>query len=171
MTSTPQQTSRWNRRVKGRAGWITLGVIVVIALIIGTARSTGPLTDDDRADSIAQQLACPVCDGESVFESQSFAAINLRNQIKSLIQQGTFTDDEIVAYIEQQPGGQTQLVPKGSGFEALVWALPVAGLVVAVVGLTIAFRRWKMAADTVPSDDDRALVAAAMRSDSEQSSG
>jgi len=44
-----------------------------------------------------------------------------------------------------------------------VWALPAAALVCSVVGLAFAFRRWKLAADTVPDDADRALVAAALQ--------
>jgi cytochrome c-type biogenesis protein CcmH/NrfF len=44
-----------------------------------------------------------------------------------------------------------------------VWALPVFAGVCAIAGLTVAFRRWKMTADTKPSDEDRELVADAMR--------
>jgi cytochrome c-type biogenesis protein CcmH len=155
----------WNRRIKGRAGWAVIGVIVVAALAIGGLRSSGPMTAEDRADDIAQNLACPVCDGESVYESQSTAAIGIRRQIKSMIEEGTYSDEQIVDYLEDKFGTDTQLVPKGTGLEAVVWALPVLGLVCAVGGLVVAFRRWKMAADTVPTDDDRALVAAAMRDD------
>jgi cytochrome c-type biogenesis protein CcmH len=54
------------------------------------------------------------------------------------------------------------LVPRSTGIDALVWALPVAALVCAVVGLGAAFRRWKAAADTIPDDADRRLVAAAL---------
>jgi cytochrome c-type biogenesis protein CcmH/NrfF len=52
-----------------------------------------------------------------------------------------------------------------------VWALPVAALVCAVVGLGVAFRRWKAAADTVPDDADRELVAAALAGDAEETDG
>ncbi|MEY2446371.1 MAG: hypothetical protein QOE00_2951, partial [Ilumatobacteraceae bacterium] len=48
---------------------------------------------------------------------------------------------------------------------ALVWALPAAALVCAVVGLGVAFHRWKRAADTVPDDADRRLVAEALAAD------
>jgi hypothetical protein len=49
----------------------------------------------------------------------------------------------------------------------LVWALPAAAFVCAVVGLGVAFRRWKAAADTIPDDEDRRLVAAALDEDEE----
>lgn len=160
----------WHRRVKGRSGWIVLGLIVIAALVFGGLRSSGPLTDEDRADDISQRLACPVCDGESVYESQSPAAASIRNQITTMIQSGSYTDDEIISVMSTKFEAQTQFIPKGSGFEALAWALPVVALVAAIVGLTIAFRRWKMAADTVPTDNDRLLVEAALREEAESTS-
>jgi len=45
--------------------------------------------------------------------------------------------------------------------------LPVAAAVCAVVGLAFAFRRWRRTVDTVPDDDDRALVDAARGSPDE----
>ena len=57
------------------------------------------------------------------------------------------------------------LVPRATGIDALVWALPAAALVCAIVGLAVAFRRWKAAADTIPDDEDRRLVAAALDRD------
>lgn len=166
MTTEPS-LAPWHKRVKGRPGWIALAVVVIVALVIGGARSTGPLTDDDRGDSIAQRLACPECDGESVYESQSPAAIGIRSQITSMIQEGVYSDDQIIDFIESKFDNKTQLVPKGTGVEGLVWTLPVVGLVCAIAGLAVAFRRWKMASDTVTTDDDRALVAAALRDEPE----
>ena len=152
-----------NRQIKRWPGWVVLLGVVIVALLIGTSRAGGPLTDEDRVDSIAQRIACPTCDGESVYESQSPAAANIRLQVKSLIEQGTYSDDEIIQYVQTNFGAKTQLVPKASGFDALVWALPVFAGVCAVAGLAMAFRRWRLAADTVPTDEDRAIVEAALR--------
>ena len=48
-----------------------------------------------------------------------------------------------------------------------MWALPVAALVCALAGLIVTFRRWRRDAgqDHDPTDDDRALVAAALSSE------
>ena len=151
-----------NKQLKRWPGWLVLSVVVVIALAIATAGSSGPLTDSDRIDSISQRLACPTCDGESVYESQASAARGIRQQIKRLVEQGTPSDDQIIQYIQNQFGAKTLLVPNASGFDALVWALPAFAFVVATAGLAVAFRRWKLVADTEPTDDDRALVQAAL---------
>jgi cytochrome c-type biogenesis protein CcmH/NrfF len=56
-------------------------------------------------------------------------------------------------------------VPRATGLDTLVWALPVAALVCGLAGLTVAFRRWARAAraTAAATDDDYALVERALR--------
>lgn len=154
---------RLNKRIKRWPGWLLLAVVVVIALGFGATRSTGPLTQDDRADSLAQRVACPVCDGESVYESQAPAADDIRQQIRKLIESGN-SDTQIISFLEER-NSQVLLVPKATGFDSLVWILPVFAFVCALAGLAVAFRRWKSSVQTVPSEQDRALVAEALRNE------
>jgi cytochrome c-type biogenesis protein CcmH len=135
--------------------WVLLVFVVVAFLAVGASRDGGPNTPAERADAIARRVACPVCDGESVYESRNTASVNLRNAITELVNEGKASDDEIVAVIERSYGGRVLLVPRASGFDALVWALP---------GLAVAFRRWRRAGSGAndPTDEDRALVAAAL---------
>src|SRR5687767_10732182 len=93
-----------NNRLKGWPGWVVLIGIVIVALLIGSTRSSGPQTDQDRVDGIAQRIACPECDGESVYESQSPAAANIRVEVMSLVRQGTFSDAQIIQHIQQNYG-------------------------------------------------------------------
>ncbi|MEX0846578.1 MAG: cytochrome c-type biogenesis protein [Ilumatobacteraceae bacterium] len=154
-------TSPQWKQVKGRAGWTVLAVVVVALLAFGIGRDTGAPTPQERVETISKRLACPICDGESVFESRNNASSAIRTEIKQQVAAGTATDDDIVTFIEQRYGGQVLLVPQATGFDSLVWALPAFAGVCAVAGLIVAFRRWKRAADTTPTDDDRAIVAAA----------
>ena len=145
-------------------GWVLLVLVVAGALAVGASRADGPSTPAERAQAIERRIACPVCDGESVFESRNTASENIRNAIRSYVDEGALSDDEIVGVVESRFGGQVLLVPKASGFDALVWALPVAAFVCAVAGLAVTFRRWRReaAAERDPTDEDRALVAAAL---------
>ena len=108
-----------------------------------------------------------MCDGESVFESRNTASVNIRNRITQLVDDGRASDDEIIADIEASFGGRILLVPKATGFDALVWALPVAALICAVAGLAVTFRKWRRdaAAAADPTVEDRAMVAAALADD------
>jgi cytochrome c-type biogenesis protein CcmH len=143
-------------------GWVLLVFVVVGSLAYGTTRDAGAQTPEERVEEIAKRLACPVCDGESVYESANPASAAIRQEIKSQVAAGTASDDDIVAYIVQQFGAKTQLVPKATGFESLVWVLPAVAFVCAGVGLFFAFRRWRTNIDTVPDDADRALVEEAL---------
>ena len=122
---------------------------------------------DPRVEDISERLACPICDGESVFESRNADSQAIRIEIARQVDTGTVSDDQIINFIEQRFGSRVLLVPRSTGIDALVWALPVAALVCAIVGLGAAFRRWKLAADTVPDDADRQLVANALAEDLE----
>jgi cytochrome c-type biogenesis protein CcmH len=113
-------------------------------------------------EEVSKRLACPICDGESVFESRNNASVAIRQSIKEDIAAGTMSDDDIITAISQVYGARVLLVPEASGIDALVWALPVAAFVCAVAGLAVVFRRWRRAVDTVPTDDDRVLVQAAL---------
>jgi cytochrome c-type biogenesis protein CcmH len=139
--------------------------VVVGFLAYGTTRDAGAQTPEERVEEIAKRLACPVCDGESVYESANPASAAIRQEIKGQVAAGTASDDDIVAYIVQQFGAKTQLVPKATGFESLVWVLPAVAFVCAGVGLFFAFRRWRTNIDTVPDDADRALVEEALSRD------
>ncbi len=152
-------------------GWVLLVLVVVGALAVGASRADGPSTPAERAEAIEQRIACPVCDGESVFESRNTASENIRTAIRSYVDAGELSDDEIVGVVESRFGGQVLLIPKASGFDALVWALPVAALVCAIAGLAVTFRRWRREAaeQREPTDEDRALVAAALSEDDEPS--
>lgn len=153
-----------NRTLKRWPGWLVVLFAGVALLIVGAARDDGPSTPEERAAALQRQVACPVCDGESVFESANRASINLRNEIRRLVDDGELSDAEILAYVEELPGDVQLLVPQSSGIDTIVWALPAAALVCGAAGLIVAFRRWRLAtaADQQPTDDDRDLVAAAL---------
>ena len=143
-------------------GWVLLVFVVAGCMAYGIAKNSGPLTPDQRVESITKRLACPVCGGETVFESANSTSVAIRAEVKAQVDAGKSTDDQIIAYIVQQFSAKTQLLPTATGFESLVWVLPLTAFVCATVGLGFAFRRWKTNADTIPDDADRALVEAAL---------
>lgn len=159
--------SVWNRRAKGWPGWVVLVFVVVGLLVVGATRDRGPHTPDERAASIEKRLACPVCQGESVYESRNTASNAIREGIRREVAEGRLTDDQIIQRIVAVGAGEELLVPTASGVEALAWALPATAFVFGVAGLTIAFRRWQDSARRLgaATDDDYALVAQALERD------
>jgi len=142
-------------------GWLLMAVVVATALTIGVTRAGGPRTNEERVEAIAKTIKCPVCRSESVFDSKADASQNIRDEIARQVAAGR-SDDQIRAFINARFQDQgLLLVPPTSGVDSLVWVLPVVALVLAAGGLVVAFRKWRLAPDTVPTDDDRALVDAA----------
>jgi cytochrome c-type biogenesis protein CcmH len=144
-------------------GWAALLVVLVALLTIGVTRDGGPRTQEDRVDAIAKQLACPICDGESVYESRNTASEAIRTAIARQVAEGVNSDDEIIASINAAQPVSIILTPRSSGFEALVWVLPVTLGLMALAGVGVAFRRWRRGMAAEATDEDRELVAAAMR--------
>jgi len=153
-----------NKRVKRWPGWVLLVFVITGFLAVGATRDTGPESQEDRIDSLARRVACPICDGESVFESQNNASDALRNQIAELVADNDLNDSEIIAFIETRYGAEVLLVPKASGFDALVWVLPAVAFACGLAALIMVFRRWKREAGDMadPTDADRELVEAAL---------
>lgn len=150
--------------------WLLMLGIAVALILVGTLRDGGARSENDRIDSITKRVACPVCSGESVFESRNAASVNLQNKIEDLVREGRLSDAEVIASVQRDSSVQLLLVPKRTGFDAMAWALPVAAGVVAFAGLGLAFRKWVRAEDGVPSDEDRALVDAARQPGSDAES-
>lgn len=138
--------------------WVLLAAAFAGLLAFGTLRDSGPSSQQDRIDSISQRLACPTCSGESIYVSRAAAAESIRAEIARQVSDAQRTDDEIIAYIESRFGGQVLLVPRATGIDAVVWALPVAVFVASLALLGLAFARWRRREESGPSNADRKLV-------------
>lgn len=156
--------SKVQRALKSPVGWMVLLFAFVALLVVGIQRDAGPATPQERIDSVSKRLACPTCDGESVFESRGSASVAIKKEVARLVADGQLTDGEIVSSIEASFGSDVLLIPRASGLEGLVWALPVAVAVVAFVGMAFVFRRWRRENRVlVATADDEVLVARARR--------
>lgn len=153
------------KRVKSWPMWMLMGLVVVALLTVGVSRESGPLTQSERIDEISKRLACPTCDGESVYVSRAPAAQSIRNQVARDVAAGRLSDEEIVAGIAESFDAQVLLVPRATGFDSLVWILPIAALVCAVAGLGATFRRWRRESLAQPTGEDEALVQGLLDAD------
>jgi cytochrome c-type biogenesis protein CcmH len=147
------------RRIR-RAGWLAMAVVLGLGLFVGITTDRQAHSEGDRFRNLTKSVACPVCDGQSVANSDSDAAKGIRARIAQRIDEGA-SDAQIRDELAGSYGQQILLTPRRSGIDSLVWTLPVAALVVALAGLAVAFRRWGSGGGARASDDDRALVAAA----------
>lgn len=138
-------------------GWLLMAAVLVVALAAGVAHDGGPRTPEQRARNLAETIACPACDGQSVAESDAAASRGIRTLIAERIDQGA-SDDAIRDELVATWGESILLTPDSSGVGGLVWVLPVAALVLALAGVAYVFYHWRDAATVHASDADHALV-------------
>ena len=154
------------RLLRRWAVWALVVVAAAAALAVGAHRPSHP-TLEQRSASLASEVRCPVCGGESAAQSQVPAALAIRNQIHQELADGTppskVLDDLVKAY-----GTGILERPPAQGIGLLVWVLPVAIVVVAAAGLGLAFSRWhrprrgRGPVVAGPRPEDQALVARAL---------
>lgn len=146
--------------------WPLLVAVLLAAVLLGAAanRGTGPLTQQERIESISRRLACPTCQGESIAASRATAAESIRAEIARQVATGQRTDDEIIGFIESRFGARVLLLPRSTGLDSLVWILPVAVLVAGAAALAAAFGRWRRALRGAAPDAGSDAVAPARRS-------
>ena len=139
-----------------------LGTSVVILMFVGTQQDSGPATPQERIESISKRLACPTCDGESVFESRSPSSQAIRQEIARQVADGQLVDSQIVQTIDDSYAADLKVVPGATGIDGLIWILPIVAAVVSIAGLFVVFRRWKAQTMQTASDADRILVEQTM---------
>ncbi len=146
--------------MRRRLSWLLVLFVGVGALAVGATRDRGPLDPGDRIDAISRRIACPVCDGESVYESRNPASEAIRSAIREGVRGGALDDDAVIAGVAEAYGARVLLVPRATGLDALAWALPVTAAVVAIAALGAAFRRWRVESATIgeATEEDRRIV-------------
>ncbi|MEM9465895.1 MAG: cytochrome c-type biogenesis protein CcmH [Actinomycetota bacterium] len=140
--------------------WLLVGVVGVSTLLFAAIDEGEPATNADRAYALSQDFACPECQGQSVAESDVPVARNIRREIRVWVDEGRtdeFIRDQLVAAF----GEDIDYTPSSEGVTALVWILPVVVGAVAVGGLVVVFRRWRLDDEVAATDADAALVEAA----------
>ncbi len=106
---------------------------------------------DQRMHEVSALLRCPVCQGLSVADSPAEMAVNMKHQVRALLARG-YTEEQILKYFEQSYGQFVLLKPKFQGVNALVWVLPVVGL---IVGALIVISKMRKLEQPAPATENQ----------------
>jgi cytochrome c-type biogenesis protein CcmH len=128
-------------------------VVLVVALLVGSGVfSSSPPTSAQRAASIESVIRCPSCEDLSVADSSAPTAVTVRATVRQLVDHG-LSDSQIEDYLVARYGSAIVLDPPTSGWSSLVWVLPVAGALLATVGLVVVLVRRRRRGDGSLDDD------------------
>jgi len=99
-------------------------------------------TMDDRVYALARRLMCPVCVGQTVAESDSALAREMKAIIRQKLEAGE-SPDQILDYFVRQFGEGVLAEPRGGGAALLLYAGPLLALIVGLGIAMIYIRRWR----------------------------
>jgi cytochrome c-type biogenesis protein CcmH len=111
--------------MRGWLGWIAIGWLVALcalALVAYGSPASHPSLDD-RTRAVAQQLRCPICQGESVADSPSDISKAMRALIRTRLEEGQ-SPAQIKAFFVAKYGSWILLAPPASGVGSFAWLAP-----------------------------------------------
>lgn len=137
-------------RSRGRSGTRRAPLLLVVLSALTMMLIALPLVAQAAEDvytqrtlDLARRLECPVCNGQTVADSHSGTAREMRNVIEQKVAAGE-TDEQIIAYFVERFGEEILAEPPKSGFTLTLWWAPV-GMVVFGLVIVLLFLRERTA--------------------------
>jgi len=136
---------------------LLLALGLSLAGLQSQAGEAAPASNDPVLEAkmlrIAAELRCLVCQNQTIADSHADLAVDLRNQVREMLQNGQ-SEQQIIDYMTQRYGDFVLYRPPFKATTALLWIGPgvmvVLGLTILVVVLR---RRSRMSADQFDPDD------------------
>lgn len=138
-------------------GWLALLVTPVSVRAV-----EAPLSDpvlEARAQSLAREIRCVVCENEPVALSSAEIAVDMRKAIRERIAAGD-SDAQVRRFFAERYGEFVLLRPRIGMDTFALWGAPLALLLIGGLGLYVASRRGQAAPIEAPSIDDAHALAA-----------
>ena len=98
-------------------------LVFALTLVFVGCVTEDDLTADQRVYQLSQQLMCPVCDGQTLDQSQAQLSEDMKAVIRTKIEDGE-TNAEIRAYFVERYGEIVLASPEPEGFNAIAWIVP-----------------------------------------------
>lgn len=109
------------------------------------ARSSMATVSDSALEAqttaVASTLRCPVCQGESIQDSPSDLARQMRSVVRDKLRAGE-TPDQVKAYFVSRYGEWILLEPTMTGLNVLLYVIPVLLVIGGLVLVAFLVRRW-----------------------------
>lgn len=162
---------------------VALGLLVALAVVWGVTiiQANQPKSLDTQTHEVASQIQCPVCNGESVADSPSGLASEMRGVIRQKLAQGE-SEQQVIQYFQARYGDTILERPPVSGFTLLIWLPPALMLALGAYVVFAFGREWSPApalatratdADEAAdlSDDERRRLRETLLREMEQDEG
>lgn len=96
---------------------------------------------EDRTTAVASTLRCPVCQGESIQDSPSQLAQDMRELVREQLRAGKMPE-EVRAYFVGRYGEWILLEPRMTGLNVLLYVFPVALVLGGLALVVVLVKKW-----------------------------
>jgi len=113
-------------------------ILKILMLLIFFITNISYATENKyEVNKITKNLRCLICQGQSVYDSQSEFALSIKNLIKNKLENGK-NEKEIYAYLKEKYGEWIVYDPEINKNTFLLWLIP---LILFVFGGILIFRK------------------------------
>ena len=99
-------------------------LIFFLSLFFFSNISSYAINNDTKLDEITKNLRCLICQGQSVYDSQSDFAISMKLIVKKKLDEGK-KEEEIYVYLKEKYGEWIVYDPELNQNTLLLWSIPL----------------------------------------------
>ena len=121
------------------------GIVLIIIFLIATFCNLGNLfssTNSSRELNLFKEIRCLVCQSQTIHESNSELAEDIKLLIREKILEGK-TDNEIKQFLVDKYGEWVLMTPRFNQYTYLLWGAPLIIFIIGLWFLTNKVRRFK----------------------------
>jgi len=111
--------------------------LIIIFFIANFAKVNSTENKDDLLNKISKNIRCLICQGQSIYDSQSDFSTSMRLVIKKKLEDG-LTEEEIYNFLKDKYGQWISYEPEFNKKTFILWILPI---LLFIIGGAILFNR------------------------------
>ena len=112
-------------------------ILLILFLIFSFQKLSMANNNSSQVDKISKNLRCLICQGQSVYDSQSDFALSIKTLIKNKLQEGK-SEKQIYDYLKNQYGEWIVYDPEFDKKNLLLWTFP---LILFIFGGLLIYRK------------------------------
>jgi cytochrome c-type biogenesis protein CcmH len=138
-----------------------IALLLCVVCAGAMAKEAAPVATDPALEarmlSIAAELRCLVCQNQTIADSHSGLAEDLRNQVREQLRTGA-TNEQVMQFMTDRYGDFVRYRPALKASTVFLWLGPAAFLIIGLGALAVVLRRRsKLAPDRFEPDEDDGL--------------
>jgi len=101
-----------------------LRIFLFIIIVFNTSQAFSDENSDKLKNKISKNIRCLICQGQSIYDSQSDFAISMKLVIEKKLNQG-FSENEIYEFLKNKYGQWIIYDPEFNKKTFILWILPI----------------------------------------------